>query len=51
MVIEMIVRVNFNPDFKEANFTKKRYRAPVSSAYVEYLCVASDFLTTNRLAP
>ncbi|MDN9164640.1 PBSX family phage terminase large subunit [Clostridioides difficile] len=32
MVIEMIVRVNFNPDFKEANFTKKRYRAMKGSA-------------------
>ena len=32
MVIEMIVRIDFNPDFKEANFTKKRYRAMKGSA-------------------
>ncbi|MBY2243339.1 PBSX family phage terminase large subunit [Clostridioides difficile] len=32
MVIEMIVRINFNPAFKGANFTKKRYRAMKGSA-------------------
>ena len=37
MVIEMIVRVNFNPDFKEANFTKKRYRAMKVQQGVENL--------------
>lgn len=28
----MIVRIDFNPDFKEGNFTKKRYRAMKGSA-------------------
>ncbi len=32
MVILMITRVQFNPSFKEANFTKKRYRAMKGSA-------------------
>ncbi|HBF5865993.1 TPA: PBSX family phage terminase large subunit [Clostridioides difficile] len=32
MVIAMIVRIKFNPSFKETNFTKKRYRAMKGSA-------------------
>ncbi|HFL2526398.1 TPA: PBSX family phage terminase large subunit [Clostridioides difficile] len=32
MVIEMKVRIDFNPIFKGANFTKKRYRAMKGSA-------------------
>lgn len=32
MATAMIVRIDFNPDFKGANFTKKRYRAMKGSA-------------------
>ncbi|HBG0292552.1 TPA: PBSX family phage terminase large subunit, partial [Clostridioides difficile] len=32
MGITMIVKIDFNPAFKGANFTKKRYRAMKGSA-------------------
>ncbi|OFA27031.1 hypothetical protein BW28_00890 [Clostridioides difficile] len=44
----MIVRVNFNPDFKEANFTKKRYRAMKGSAGSgKSVNVAQDYILWN----